>query len=166
MELKRIVASLMLIMLLGTMVVNAEISRGRDEFTNGTVIGSYINVSDVIDSISLTKTVTPNTSEYEIVAKNKTLRDFAFAKTFIEVKIDDNPTHRIDVKELSSIRVPSSLVTYWFSVKAPANDQIISELKLAKRVALRFQRVDNYSPVYVLPESVLAEWKEVINMEK
>jgi hypothetical protein len=157
---------LALIILLSALPASAEIRHGRDEFTNGTVIGSYINVADVIDSIFLVKTVTSNSSEYEIGAKSKTLKDFAFAKTFIEVKIDENPTHKIEVKGVSSTRVPSSMVTYWFTVVAPANNQIISEIKLAKRVALRFQRVDNYSPIYVLPDAVLAEWKEVIAAEK
>lgn len=168
MNLKKVALVLLLIMFIGLTVVSAEIRRGKDEFTNGSIIGSYINVntSGVIDGISLTKTVTSNSSEYTIIAKNTTLKEFAFAKTFIEIRIDENLTHKIDVEKVSSTRVPSSSVDYRFSVVVPANEQIINELKGAKRVALRFQCVDNFSPVYVLPDNVLAEWKEVIATEK
>ena len=111
------------------------------------------------------KTVTSNSTQFKILAEKRTIKDFAFTKTFIEIQIDEHPVHVLEVGDISTTPTVSS-VLFWFSVEVPVPQDIIYELKTARQVALRFQRVDAYSPVVVLPDNILAEWKEVINTER
>lgn len=164
MNLKKITLILFFMMFLTIAVASAEIRHEKDKAVNRTTIRSDNYVSESVDFISLIKTITPTSVQYEIVAEKRTIQDFAFTKTFIEVQSDEKPIHMIEVGEVSTTPTVSS-VLFWFSVKAPVQEEIINELKAAKQVTLRFQRVDDYSPVVVLPDNVLAEWKEVINAE-
>ncbi len=162
---KKIALILFFMMLLTMGVASAEIRHEEDTAANKTTIRSDNYVSESVDFISLFKTVTSNSAQYKIVAEKRTIKDFAFTKTFIELQIDENPVHMLEVGEVTTTSTISS-VLFWFSVEAPVPQEIINELKAAKKVTLRFQRVDDYSPVVILPDNILAEWKEVLAFEK
>ncbi|QJW47659.1 hypothetical protein HA075_18930 [bacterium BFN5] len=162
---KRIALILFLMVLLTRAVASAEIRHEEDKIANRTTVRSDNYVSESVDFISLMKTVTSNSAQFKIVAEKRTIKDFAFTKTFIEIQIDEHPVHVLEVGDISTTPTVSS-VLFWFSVEVPVPQDIINELKTAKQVALRFQRVDAYSPVVVLPDNILAEWKEVINTER
>lgn len=162
---KRIALILFLMVMLTMAVASAEIRHEEDKTANRTTIRSDNYISESVDFISLIKTVSSNSTQFRIVAEKRTIKDFAFTKTFIEMQIDENPVHMLEVGEISTIPTVSS-VLFWFSIEVPVPHDIINELKTAKQVALRFQRVDAYSPVVILPDNILAEWKEVINTKK
>ena len=163
-DLKKIVLILALIMLL-TPVASAEVARGIDSFTGGTRVGSYSNVKDAVDSISLVKIISPGLVEYEISAGKRSTKEFLLSKTFIDIKIDNYTSHSIEIKKVELIPTDSPFVHSSY-VDAPISNEIVDEIKTAKRVALRFQTANGHSLVLVLPDTVLAEWKEVINTEK
>jgi hypothetical protein len=163
--LKKIALILTLAILLGMAVANAEIRRGTDKFSGGNVIGSYSNISDTVDSIVLFKIVTPTSVEYAISARKSTVKEYAFSKTFLELKVDNEISHKIEVQEVLSLPTDKPFIN-WNSVKAPVSLEIIDQIKNGKRVALRFQVIGGYSPVVVLPDEVLVEWQQVIATEK
>ncbi len=163
---KKVALILCLAMLLGIGVVSAEINRNSDYFSGGVSISSHTTMTYPVDRLSLIKTTGSASTEYSIFAKVTSSKEFSLVKTFIELKIDDAPTHSIDIREGSSLQATDNRYMISSSIKVPLAPEYIDEIKNAKRVALRFQTLGGYTPIYVLPDNVLAEWKEVIATEK
>lgn len=165
MNLKKVALILSLLMLLGIAGGNAHITKGTDNFTENQQINSQNDVSGQIDSVLLTKTINPNSAEYELSVNKRTTREFALAKTTIEIKVDSNPPRKFDVQNLKKIPTEDPFIFSYY-IKTSMNQEIVNEIKNAKRVALRFELANGWQPVIVLREYVLNEWKEVINTEK
>lgn len=162
---RKIALILSFMMLLGITLASAEITRGEDTFTGGKTINSGTSADpSELKSLYFSKTVQVNAVEYEIQATRVTFKSFIFSSTFIELKIDENPVHKMVVKETSMMPLVNKNDIY-SSITVPVQNDIVQEIKDAKRIALRFQTVAG-PYVYVLPDSVLAEWKEVIDTEK
>lgn len=165
MDLKRIIISLMLIMLLGITVASAEITRGEDQFTGGRTINSVTSTPNPAELEGLVFRKFANTApaEYELWANRVTAKSFLFSNTFIELRIDGIPTKEVAIKKNGLISLSDG--KQYSHITVPLSIEIIEQIKSAKRIALKFPTV-NGAYVYVLPESVLAEWKEVIATEK
>ncbi|SFL75449.1 hypothetical protein [Pelosinus propionicus] len=162
---KKIVLILGLVMLIGMAVGHAHIARETDNFTLGQKINSENDTSGQIDSVSLTKIINSNSTEYELSINKRTRKMFALAKTTIEVKVDDNPSHKFDVQNLQTMPTEDPYI-YSYYIKTSMDQNIIAEIKNAKRIALRVELVDGSQPVLVLREYILNEWQQVINIEK
>lgn len=163
---KKIALILVLVMLLGMATASAEITRGIDDFTGGNRINSSTVTANPsqLKQLVLRKLVAGKNSYYEIWGERLTTKNFLFKDTFFEIKIDSSPVINIDVKEASSMTYMDGPNMFsWVTV--PISPDIIEQIKGATRVALRFQ-INAGDFVYVLPDAVLAEWKQVIATEK
>jgi hypothetical protein len=165
MYLKKVVLILSLTMLLGMAVVHAHIARSTDDFTGGQRISSSNDTSGEIDSVSLTKIISSDSTEYQLSVNKNTRKAFAPAKTIIEIKVDDNPSHKLNVQNLQIIPM-GDFYTFSYSIKTSIDPNIIAEIKNAKRIALKIELADGWQPVIVLREYILNEWQQVINTEK
>jgi hypothetical protein len=163
--LKKIVLILALLMLLGTMVTSAEITRGKDSFTGAVTINSGVhgNASE-LESLYFRKIPQLKNVDYQVQATRTTFKDFIFTDTFMEIKIDDNPVQQLSVKEAKKMSLVRESDIY-SSVTIVVPPDLIPKINEASRIALRFQTASG-SYVYVLPPTVLAEWKQVIATEK
>lgn len=156
---------LVLVTLMGMSVVNAEIRRGEDTFTGTKRINSVVSGNPTeLQSLIFAKIPQSKNIDYEITAVRTTFKDFIFTDTFMEIKIDDNPILQLPVKEAKKMSLVKESDIFSNVVVSVPND-VVEKIKDAKRVACRFQ-IASGSYVYVLPDAVLAEWKQVINTEK
>ncbi|EGO65615.1 hypothetical protein [Acetonema longum] len=164
---KRTVLVFVLIMLVGVTSTHAKFIPGTDQFTGGKTYSSTYNPGDYEPSVSFTKIISGNIVSYEIRFFNRAVSGEKFTKDPIEIKIDDYPVQTIPITEASSmpIDLEDKDIT-WNRSKAPTPQNIIDQIKVAKRVALKVY-TDKYAPaVIVLSDEALAEWKQVISMEK
>ncbi len=156
----------MLAMLMGIGAVSAEITRGEDDFTGSPIINSWTKGKEHSDfkSLYFRKYVNTSPLAYEIDIYKYTFNDFIFTDTFMEIKIDDNPILQLPVKEAKKMPLANEYDIFSEIVVSIPND-VVEKIRDAKRVACRFQTASG-SYVYVLPDTVLAEWKQVIDTEK
>jgi hypothetical protein len=174
MNLKKVALVLSLLILLGIGTASAEITRGEDTFTGGVRIRSYIEIEKPIQTLSFIKIVGDGFTGYEMSATRKTydmpeMRRIgikeSFVKTNIEINIDGVSSHSIGVQNLTLNPTNNSYI-FTSGIKVVIPNDVSDKFKDAKRIALKFPIEDGTSLVYVLPDAVLAEWKEVINTEK
>lgn len=165
-DLKKVAFILSLVMLLGIGQAGAEITRGEDKFTGSSTINSWAKGTDSsqLKSLYFRKYVNTSPLAYEIEASKITFRDFIFLGTFLELKIDNNPVQQLPIKEAKQMSLVRESDIY-SSIIVPVPKTTVEEIGKATRIALRFQTASG-SYVYVLPDAVLTEWKEVINTEK
>jgi len=161
-------------MLFGIAVAHAEITRVKDTFTGGHQIRSYVSVEKPVQTLSFIKIVGDGFTTYEMSATRRTydmpeMRRMgikeAFAKTNVEVNIDGISSYSIDIQNLTLKPTANSYI-FTSGIKMVISNEISDKIKDAKRIALRFPIEDGTSIVYVLSDSVLAEWKQVIATEK
>ena len=165
MSLKKVALVLCFIMLLGIGVASAKITRGADAFSGAVIINSGVHgKASELESLYFRKIPQSSSVDYQIHATRITFKDFIFANTFLEIKIDDNNAQQLPIKEAKNMSLVSERDIY-SSITIVVPNDMISQINNAKRIALRFQTVSG-SYVYILPDNVLAEWKEVIGMEK
>ncbi|WP_371366303.1 hypothetical protein SRRS_07220 [Sporomusa rhizae] len=162
---KRIGIVLSLIIMLGMGVANAHLTKGTDDFTQGQRISSQNDVAGQIDSILLTKIINLDSVEYEISINKRTTKEFALAKTTIEIKVDNNPSRKFSIQNIQAIPTGEPFI-YSYHAKASIDKDLVDEFKNAKRIAIRTELVNGWQPVIVLREYILNEWKEVIATEK
>ncbi|SDN23116.1 hypothetical protein SAMN04488502_11525 [Dendrosporobacter quercicolus] len=151
-------------MLLGISIVYAEIREGRDQFTDGKWRTSG-NFLDNQQWIGLRKISDGEVTKYEILFSEKELKYVKFSEKSGEIKIDDKPVSQLQVGAVSSRPALSSGLSH-LSLTITVSSEQIKSIETAQRVALKFRKTDGTSTVLVLPDAVLAEWKEVINTEK
>ncbi|HML33858.1 hypothetical protein [Sporomusa sphaeroides] len=161
---KRIALVLVLIILTGTMVVSAEIRTGTDSFTGGSryTSGNYL---DDEKWVGLRKIIDGDKMLYELLFSEKDLKHVKFTQDNGEIKIDNNPINSIIIKETSSMPTINSALSH-IRLSATISLEQIEPIKNANRVAFRFCKTDGTTSIIILPDAVLAEWKDVINTEK
>lgn len=163
---KKITLVLALIMLLGMSVTSAEIGRGTDDFDGSQWVTSGTVLNSNGEWIGFQRKTIGAEKEYYISLASKAFSYIKFAKEDAEIKIDDHPVGKMKIKEVSSMPAPLDSKMSYIDVKSVVPMEIVQQIKTAKRVAVKFYRENSVPEVYVLPDAVLAEWKEVINMEK
>lgn len=162
---KRIIIALMLIVLFGMTVASAEITRGKDTFTGAIIINSGVHEkTSELKALYFRKIPQLKNVDYQIEAVRINFKEFIFSDTFMEIKIDDSPIQELPVKEAKKMSLVRESDIY-SSITILLPDDIIPQINTAKRIALKFQTAAG-PYVYVLPDSVLAEWKQVIATEK
>ncbi len=166
MDLKKVALILSLFMLLGMAVASAEITRGEDDFSGSPIINSWTKGMEPsqLKSLYFRKYVNTSPLSYEIEASKITFKDFIFLGTFLELKIDNNPVQQLPIKEAKQMSLVRESDIY-SRIIVPVPKNTIEEIEKANRIALRLQTASG-SYVYILPDTILAEWKEVINTEK
>lgn len=145
-------------------ICNANVTiKNNDEFTGGTVITSKIftdyNMSRYLDCIVFTKTATSNIARYTLQTDATTSLG---SPKDIEINVDGDylfePIHT-DIK--------SSLIDYRirFVINYDISDDMVEKIRNANRIALKC-KIGDFTKIYILPDEVLTEWKQVINTEK
>lgn len=163
---KKLVLLFSCCIMIGISVCSAEIAKGIDQFTGGAKFISGTKGEDdaTLGNILFKKIVTGTTEEYFIEADNEAYKERILADKSIEIKIDDNPICLLGNSNYKTYSPINWKMLAVLTVNVP--DNIIIKLRDANRVALRFTRNNGSQFVYVLPDNVLAEWKQVIATEK
>lgn len=161
---KRISIVLIFILLLSVGIANAGVGKGFDKFTESVTINSnvYGNPHD-LRALTFSKILNKNKLIYEIVMENDTYEKFILASHSLIMRVnDDNIT--LPVKDYRTSTPIDNKINTTLTLDVP--NEFIEKIKNANRVALKFTRNDGSTFVYVLPNNILAEWKEVITTEE
>ncbi len=166
---KKIICLLSLFLLLNASLVNAEIRKGTDSFTNGISIRSYNEPESSLEPITSFKKILSNESaSYEIMLRKSELielKGMLLADSPLELKIGNNPVLEIKDYKYKITKTHKDYLTFYNTViNAKIDKDVADKIRYADRVALRFECI-NYHDVYVLPDKVLNEWKQVIEVE-
>lgn len=164
---KRFMLLLACCVLFGGGVSNAEISRGTDNFTGGDFIisgvDSNLSSNGKVSNISFCKTISAEKVIYEIFVKSKGLDRFTVSREDLQMNIDGRETYKIiSTNRMDSVIGGDHVVALDYTVE----NNVIEKIKDSGRVALKFTQNNGSQFVYVLPDDVLAEWKQVIATEK
>lgn len=161
---KKIALMLTLAMLLSMAVANAEITRGKDTFTNDIRISSVSNEVPSLQWIGFYKILGNNSIRQEIRVAAYSYPYRLFSSDYAELKIDEGPIYKLSVSNSKFTPITNTKI-YIFST-LEVKDEIAEKIRDAKRIELRLYRDNGSSFVMILPDNVLAEWKEVIALEK
>jgi hypothetical protein len=164
---KKVAFVLALVFFIGMATAHAEITRGVDAFTGGITINSASstpNHSD-LDELVFRKIVNGGQNEYELWASRITSEKFMFSNAFVEIRVDNDPTIQISVKDYGVIGLADGY-NKLSHVTVPLSKEISEKITSASRIAIRFQTATGVPYVYILPDSVLAEWQQVIATDK
>lgn len=146
-------------------VAFAHITKRIDQFDESLRIRSVQQKIDNITQFNFTKTIEKSRNiYYQIYASSHLMKKNAFAKDFAEIKIDGN-IYKIDVVRIEDYK-DTDHGLYAISSTTQLSDEAVEALKSAQKVFLRYHRENGYQDIVEVPDSVLAEWKQVINTEK
>lgn len=163
---KKILCLLSFMVVFSTSIASAEIVKGTDSFTNGISIYSGIEISDAfLDRICLEKTIYDGILEYEMLIGCVQGEDFILKDKPIEIKIDEFPIYILDRYTYKKNQMLDNRYLYNSIIKTKVPLDIINKIRNSKRVAIRYENM-LYQEVYVFPDEVLTEWKQVIATEK
>jgi len=163
---RKIAVLALIILAFGMATAFAEVKTFPDNFTNGLIVRSECLNDKEFKVIHFFKYIDQPSVKYSIYFSKETMQEFAFEGSFVEIKVDNNPVQKINVEEVVNFPIPRrpSFVTSFTRTTIP-ND-VITEIKTAKRVALRFHFMNGITSDFILPDSLLSEWQQAINTEK
>jgi len=148
----------------------AEIKKFPDKFTNGVIVRSEYLADKDIKVIDFFKYIDQNSADYKVYFSKESLKDYAFEKSIVEIKVDNNQVHKINVSEITNIpsskSFPGIAEFVYTSINAIVPNDVIGEIKTAKRVAFCLHFTNGITTVFVVPDPLLTEWQQVINTEK
>lgn len=163
---KRIILMVLCCMIFSVGVCSAEIFKHKDDFSNGNIIRSNIytdkSCEEMLRWLSFYKTKSNNSIQYNIAVSNKTLNKYGISNANGKINIDGE-TFDLIISNYS--KMPLSGVTTHDAIY-DISQNIEKKINSANRVALKITKNDGFQFVYVLPDEVLTEWKQVINTEK
>ncbi len=163
---KKVVGLLiMLCCLCLSQVSYAEFDKRVDSFDE--TIRFYSVNQDVSDFVQLNfyKSFSKDKNEYyRIYAATHFLKKYDFSKDYAELKIDGN-IYKVDVIKTEDYKYSNNGL-YSISLTVEIPNEIIDDLLASNKVSLRFHRENGWEDIVDLPDEVLAEWKQVIEMEK
>lgn len=165
---KRILFLGIIIMFIFTSIAGAEIRRIPDVFTNGIVVLSDDNSKQInnisnLRSLYFRKIISEKDVEYYIKADNEIESKYILAKSPVEISIGSHQ-YILECKNYKIFTPLNGKTNAVLTVKIP--QEVIEKLQITNRVALRFTQNNGNQFVYVLPDEVLAEWKQVIVVDK
>lgn len=162
---KRIVFLLVLVCLVGVCSDSyAKIHRNVDSFSENIGLSSY-NELDSIDSLQFYKIIKKNSGkEYSLLLDSNTRAERQlYSKEDAQIKIGGN------IYPLKVIRTEYKKFDYAddsAKVEVEIPQDIIEKLENTEKVSIRFFAEKGYDRTIDVPDSVLAEWKQVIATEK
>lgn len=162
---KRIVILCMILFITMLPVVNAEVTKGSDYFTNGVSVSSRFQSSKelITHQIYFNKIISGNNSDYKIMIKKSNSKAGLLKDSAIEIKIDDFPVIELNQYKYDKIVASDNQYLFNVTITAKVPPEVINQIKDAKRIAIRSACIDGIPRIDVIPAEVLDEWKEVIN---
>lgn len=162
---KRVLLLCLACMMLVTAAVSAEVMKGKDSFTGGFYVSSWQYPEHFLKSIHFVKNIDEGVVSYDFSISRIRGKNSVLGNAPIEIKIDNYPVY--DLKDYRyKLTGPDSYgVEYNSIIDVKFPTELAEKIKDAKRVAIRFEDARGIQYPYVLPDDVLAEWKEVINTE-
>lgn len=155
---KKIICLLSLFLFLNASLANAEIRKGTDEFS-GKIFFESKSYNIPTGAISLKKIG----NNYKIIFWKPSISGEKFTRENIPIKIDDNDVEFLTVEENIFNQITKNIMD--ISIKSKVSQDVINKIKVANRVALKFYKDKGEPVIIVLPDEVLAEWKQVIEVE-
>lgn len=146
-------------MLLGGSLCNAELTRGYNKFNDAVTINSILESSSEYEYMVFQKMLLDENAAYLIKVENKGLESSLISEKPAEIKIDKEPSFKLECADRSVIMVAyekNALVKYNVPV------EVAEKIRSANRVAVRFFTNNGFDIISVLSPDELAEWKEVI----
>lgn len=162
---KQIVLIFSLVMLLGIGPISAEILSGTDDFSQERWYKSSNFIQSDKEWVGLYKVFESNAVRYGILYSEEAMKQIKFSQKQADFKIDESIIKQVDVTKVSfTPTLTTGINRIGINVIAPLD--LIEQIKTAKNVSMRFYKENGAPVVLILPEPVLAEWKEVIATEK
>lgn len=160
------IALILALMILGTMAVSAKIGHGTDDFDGSKWTTSGTSLDSGGKWIGFQRKTNDIEKEYYISFSLKTFNYIKFSKDAAEIKIDNLPVQKLMVKDASSMPSPLEAKMSFIDVRVVVPIELVQQIGSAQRIAIRIFKENSVPEVYVLPDAVLAEWKQVIATEK
>lgn len=162
---KRVLLLCLACMVLVSAVASAEVKKGKDNFTGGFNVSSHVAAEPFLKVVHLVKNVSDGGIMYKLTLSRIGSNKNVLGDEPIEMKVDGQPVYELEDYryKLSEANSYGVLYNSVMDIKLPLN--LIDRIKETKRLAIRFRDARGISYPYVLPDDVLAEWKEVINTE-
>lgn len=162
---KRILILCMVFVFALSGLASAEIESGLDKFTNNK---EYFTIYEAgyKESVGFTKII-DTTPLCKITFSKNVPDENRYTGKYAEIKIDNGLVENLEIVENTSMKTgiyKSSGDFIWCKALVPQDT--VNRLLNAKRVALKVYLEKSPADIYVLPDSVLAEWKEVIATEE
>lgn len=152
-------------------VCSADISSKQDEFSGGRTIESknFIDYSmrNLLDCIIYSKVVTKDAVKYALQTDVTTIWDVPYQS--IRINVDGDYTFDLPISNLDHWIVQEKKYDRTrYIAKFDIPNDAIEKIKNASRIALQctITRRSGNQFVYVLPDNVLDEWKQVIATEE
>lgn len=162
---KRVLALCMACMVLLSAVASAEVKKGKDSFTGGLNVGSYVKPENFFDTMYFIKTISDGYISYEFSISRIRGKDSILGDAPIKIKVGQYPVCELKDYRYKATGPDSYGVKYNSDIKVKFPSELANQIKDAKRVAIQYEDVLGMEWPYVIPDDVLAEWKEVINTE-
>ncbi len=162
---KKLLFCFIVLYFLGTTSTSyAGIYRSTDKFDNSTRIASATANLFPFSNTRIVKIILDDINKYSIIV-DKTLDDRKiiesnnYADDYAEIKIDD------DIYKMKILSAYVSKYSILYS-EAELTDELVNKINIAKKVTIRFHKKDSTNDTLNLPDTVLNEWKQVINTKK
>lgn len=150
-------------MFVGGSFCSAEIVENKDNFTGGKLLISNtsckLDMENKLKWFSLYKNINHNNVSYKLKASVTTYDKFTLSENKAEISLDTGNVFFLEVINRRDIPIDSK---HNVAVNYEISQEVIQGIRESNRVALRFTQNNGSQFVYVLPDSVLAEWKQVI----
>lgn len=163
---KVVVLLIMLCCLCSFQVSNAQIEKRIDSFDNTIRIFSVQqNIGQMKGQFNFIKIIAKNEAiNYQLYASTEIGKKYSFSNDYAEIKINEN-IYKIKVLNSEDYNhTDNGLYDISLTVEIP--NEIIDDLLASNKVSLRFHRENGWEDIVDLPDEVLNEWKQVIEMEK
>lgn len=162
---KRVLLLFMVCMVFVSAVASAEVAKGKDSFTGGFNVSSHVAAEPFLKVLHLVKNVSDGGITYKLSLACIGSKENVLGDEPVEMKVDGQPVYELKEYRYKLSGPDSYGVLYNSVIDIKMPPELIGYIKETKRVAIRFRDARGISYPYVLPDDVLAEWKEVINTE-
>ena len=161
---KVVVLLIMLSCICSFQVSHAQIDKRIDSFDESIIMISYNKIGN-IDSLQLDKEIKNNEEViYTLLLSSESNKDEKmYTKDDAMIKIDGVI---YNVKVISNNYRHFEYTGDLVNVKVDINQEIINKLKSSNKVSMRFYHRNGLANTLDIPDEILNEWKQVIEMEK
>lgn len=141
----------------------AYIDKRKDSFDGSIVVSSY-NKLETSEGLQLYKIIKKEGIEYSVLISSNAVNKYdMYAKQDADLKIDSELFKAVVLK--ASIK-RNDYSADRINVEICFTPEQIDKMKYARDVRVRVQKEDGGKKVINIPDSVLAEWKQVIATEE
>lgn len=167
---KRILALVLILTFSLQITAFAAISKSKvDSFDNSVTIVSENKNAEIFDSILFSKKIYKEHNEYKALIKiacSYKPEEYFYKIDKLKIKTDDIINELPIEKQYTKLKYINSSIFGKVNIDLNLDNSLIDRIRQAKEINIRVVDNHNYDITAKLPDSVLAEWKQVINTEE